>query len=376
MNELISTFDLGGNGPKVAIKDCINIKGMVTAGASKALAEGKPAAKNADVVDALINNDWHIVAKANMHEIAYGMTGINQYTGTPTNPQDKDRIPGGSSSGSAAAVGAGLVDMAIGSDTGGSIRLPAACCGVVGMKPTFGRVSRVGAYPQYTTLDCVGPFTRDIDMLIRAMSTIAPNFDEQAARKAVPAARIAMLKTTSNPAIINAIESAVKRAGYTSSALDLSHGMQSSFDASITLINLETWCAFGQLTGLDLYGDDIEKRLLMASKTTEQQRQIAELQRAAFSAEVDQALAQFDALILPTLPDFPPTFKELESGVSMITMSAHVRPFNVSGHPAITIPIAVEGTHLKAGLQLVGRKNADEALCAIAQHLEQYLQNN
>lgn len=375
MNEFISTFDLGGNGPKVAIKDCINIEGMVTSGASKALAEGKPAAKNADVVEALIKDGWRIVAKANMHEIAYGMTGINQFTGTPTNPQDIDRIPGGSSSGSAAAVGAGLVDMALGSDTGGSIRLPAACCGVVGMKPTFGRVSRVGAYPQYTTLDCVGPFTRNVDMLIRAMHSITPAFNEKAAREPIPhQANVALLNTDSNPLIIDAITQAVQRAGLTSHTIDLSHGMQSAFDASITLINLETWCAFGQLTGLDLYGEDIEKRLLLASKTTEQARQIAEQQRFAFSAQVDQALEKYDVLVLPTLPDLPPTFAELSSGVSMITMSAHVRPFNVSGHPAITLPIAIEGSHLKAGLQLVGRKNADEQLCAFALHLEQFLQ--
>lgn len=375
MNELISTFHLGGQGPKVAIKDCINIEGMVTSGASKALANGKPAAKHADVVEALLKDDWQIVAKANMHEIAYGMTGINQFTGTPTNPQDPDRIPGGSSSGSAAAVGAGLVDMALGSDTGGSIRLPAACCGVVGMKPTFGRVSRIGAYPQYTTLDCIGPFTRDVDMLIRAMNSITPAFDNTAARQPVKHAHVGLLKTNSNPLITATIENCIQHAGLSASTLDLSHGMQSAFDASITLINLETWCAFGYLTGLDLYGDDIEKRLLMASKTTEAARQIAEQQRFAFSAQVDQALTECDALILPTLPDLAPTFAELSAGVSMITMSAHVRPFNVSGHPAITLPISIQGSHVKAGLQLVGRKNADEQLCALALHLEQFLRN-
>ena len=112
------------------------------------LADAPPAPHHAEVVQRLLDTGWRITGKTNMHELAFGMTGINDFCGTPPNPQDATRIPGGSSSGSASAVGLKLVDAALGTDTGGSIRGPAACCGVIGLKPTFGRVSRQGVAPK------------------------------------------------------------------------------------------------------------------------------------------------------------------------------------------------------------------------------------
>lgn len=119
MNEYLCELSLGDvDGPTVAIKDSIDIAGYPTIAGSRALADTPPAVRHADVVERLLDAGWHIVAKANMHELAFGMTGINDYTGTPLNPQDPSRIPGGSSSGSAAAVGRRLVDAALGTDTG------------------------------------------------------------------------------------------------------------------------------------------------------------------------------------------------------------------------------------------------------------------
>ena len=129
-----------------------------------------------------------------MHELAFGMTGINDYTGTPQNPQDATRIPGGSSSGSAAAVGLKLADAALGTDTGGSIRGPAACCGVIGLKPTFGRVSRHGVAPRESSLDCVGPFAREMSMLVAAMHAITADFDAQAARASQGACKVGIVQ--------------------------------------------------------------------------------------------------------------------------------------------------------------------------------------
>jgi Asp-tRNA(Asn)/Glu-tRNA(Gln) amidotransferase A subunit family amidase len=125
-----------------AIKDTIDIAAYRTTAASGALANAPPAQRHATVVERVLAAGWCIVGKTNMHELAFGMTGINAFTGTPQNPQDATLIPGGSSSGSAAAVGLHLADAALGTDTGGSVRGPAACCGVIGFKPTFGRVSR------------------------------------------------------------------------------------------------------------------------------------------------------------------------------------------------------------------------------------------
>ncbi len=373
MNALIYKFHLGGDGPTVAIKDSINIAGMKTCGGSAALANVAPAEKNADVVDALLRDGWQIVAKSNMHELAYGMTGINEWSGTPVNPQDPARIPGGSSSGSASAVGAGLVDMAIGSDTGGSIRVPAACCGVIGMKPTFGRVSRIGVYPEYTTLDCVGPFTRTVPMLIKAMASIASAFDLSAAEKPQQVAHIGLVVTDSDALISDAIQTAFNTTGWQGEPIHLDD-MKASFDAGLTVINAETWKAFGYLTGSGKLGADVEKRLTLAGDTTPQAMALAEAIRLKITANINRALEKYDALVLPTLPQLPPTLDDIRTGVSVIAMSSLVRPFNLSGHPALTIPVPIAGMSLKAGLQLVGRKGEDEKLCALALHLEQTLQ--
>jgi amidase len=374
MTALIERFKLGGDGPTVAIKDCIDIEGMPTRGGSAALADAPPAAAHADVVRALLAGGWQITAKSNMHELAYGMTGINAWSGTPINPQDAARIPGGSSSGSASAVGAGLVDVAIGSDTGGSIRVPAACCGVIGLKPTYGRVSRIGAYPQRSSLDCVGPFARTMPMLIKAMATLAPDFDLAAASAPRASARVRLVGTDSDAAISAAVQSAFGATGWQGDSVTLD-GMQAAFEAGLVVINAETWAAFGHLTGQGKLGADIEKRLTLAGTTTDEARAEAERVRTAFSAVVDRALEHADALLLPTLPQLPPTLDEIAAGASVIAMSSLVRPFNLSGHPALTIPVPLAGRSLKAGLQLVGRKGEDERLCAMALHLEQVLQS-
>uniref|UniRef100_UPI0028AB14C1 amidase family protein n=1 Tax=Pseudomonas nitroreducens TaxID=46680 RepID=UPI0028AB14C1 len=168
MSTFVSEFILGGDGKRVAVKDSIDIAGYPTRCGTRALADAAPAECNAFVVDAVLNAGWQIVGKTNLHELAFGVTGINDWTGTPVNPMAPDRVPGGSSSGSASAVAAGLADIALGTDTGGSVRVPAACCGIAGLKPTFGRVSRDGVHPAQSSLDCVGPFAANMADLIAA----------------------------------------------------------------------------------------------------------------------------------------------------------------------------------------------------------------
>lgn len=371
-NALLSRFHLGGSGPTVAIKDCIDIAGQPTCGGSAALADARPAAQHADVVRRLLADGWQITARANMHELAYGMTGINEWNGTAVNPQDAARMPGGSSSGSASAVGAGLVDVSIGSDTGGSIRLPAACCGVAGFKPTYGRVSRAGAWPQASTLDCVGPFARNMDLIISAMASIAPGFDLAAARAPQAGARVKLVQADADPAIAAAVQAAFDATGWTGTPTGLAD-MQAAFEAGMVLINRETHTAFGHLLGQGSLGADIEKRLAAAGATSDEAVARAEQVRGAFTAAVDAALADADALLMPTLPALPPTLAEIRNGASVLTLSALVRPFNLSGHPALSIPVPIAGSKLKAGLQLVGRKGDDETICALGLHLEQAL---
>ncbi|MDR5836169.1 amidase [Caballeronia sp. LZ034LL] len=376
MSAFLQQFDLAtharADAPTIAIKDSIDIAGYATTAASRALADAPPAPRHAEVVQRLLDAGWRITGKTNMHELAFGMTGINDFHGTPRNPQDATRIPGGSSSGSASAVGLRLVDAALGTDTGGSVRGPAACCGVIGLKPTFGRVSRDGVAPRETTLDCVGPFARDMTTIIDVMLAIDPSFQGGQARQPASNARIAVVSVEADDDIQSAVATAVARSGLASHDIRL-EAMRDAFAAGLAVINAETWRAFGHLVGGGKLGVDIEARLQAAANTSEADLASAEQIRRRFADEVDRALAQADVLVLPTMPSLPITLEAARSGTSVIAMSSLIRPFNLSGHPALTLPVPIEGSALKAGLQVIGRKREDEKVCAVGAHIESML---
>ena len=139
------------------------------------------------------------------------------------------------------------------------------------------------------------------------------------------------------------------------------------------MINAETWQAFGALLKTGKVGSGVDTRLRAASLTTSSQLEMAEAVRRRFTTEVDEALQHVDVLVLPTLPDLPITVEAARAGASVIHMSSLIRPFNLSGHPALSLPLPLAGTHLKAGLQIIGRHGADEQVCAIAMHFESAL---
>jgi amidase len=359
---LVQELSMGGTGPTVVIKDCIDIAGTVTGCGSEAFASAAPALENAVVVEALLTAGCRIIGKANMHELAFGMTGVNGFHGTPVNPNWPDRIPGGSSSGSAVAVAAGLCDFAIGTDTGGSVRQPAICCGVIGIKPTFGRISRKGLSPKNSSLDCVGAFARDMDMIETAMAAMDPTFTSETLVNAPKLTRIKSdpVAEVGDP-LVYALMDAYPGMGYEC----LTH-FEAAFQAGMTVISYETAAAFGHLLdeGAPL-GADIRKRLTAARHVTEAQLAEAEAVRTAFTAEVDALLDQYDALVTPALPVIPPTLSEAQDPQTILPLTRFLRPFNLSGHPAITLP-ARTNSGLPIGLQLVGRKGEEARLCAIA----------
>lgn len=364
---------LGGahddGGPTVAVKDTIDIAGLPTRAGSRALEAAAPAAAHAAVVQAMLDAGWRIVGKTALHEFAFGMTGVNAWSGTPVNPHFPTLIPGGSSSGSAAVVAAGLVDAALGTDTGGSIRLPAACCGVFGLKPTFGRVSRRGVMPAVSSLDCVGPMAASMEALIAAMAAIDPTFDPVPAGDGAPVLGVAAVDA--EPAIRDAVARAVAAGGAVVRPVALP-SLAAAFDAGLTVINAETWAACGGWLDSGLVGADVATRLAKAAATTPEALAAAEEVRARFTAEVDRALTEVDALALPTLPGFPMALDEALAGRVDLRASALVRPFNLSGHPALSIPLPpVEDR--PASLQLVGRKGGDAALCAVGHRIAAHL---
>lgn len=366
MTIIVETLDLGGTGPRVVVKDTIDVAGTATRASSKSLEQAPLASQHADVVANLLAAGARLTAKVSLHELAFGTTGINHYTGTAMNPNYPGRIPGGSSSGSAAAVAAGLADFSLGTDTGGSVRIPACCCGVFGFKPTFGRVSRKGVMPSRTSLDCVGPFAASLPMLVRAMSMIDPTF---VAAQVPREAKVGVLRVTAEAAIQKVVHGALTASGLSLGNVELKH-FGAAYDAGMVVINRETFDACGHLLATGNVGADIAGRLAAAGQTTETALAEAEEVRQRFTEEVDLALTRFDVLALPTMPDFPLRIEDASDTRAVLGMTSLVRPFNLSGHPALSIPLGSE-SGLPVGLQLIGANGADEKLLAVAERLLQ-----
>lgn len=349
-----------GGGMRVAIKDCIDVAGETTAAGSRALAARPPAERDAALVARLRAAGCSIAGRVAMHELAYGVTGVNGWTGTPINPFYPRRVPGGSSSGSAAAVAAGLADIAIGTDTGGSVRVPAACCGVVGFKPSFGRVSRDGLTPASSSLDCAGPFARSVTDIEAAMAILASDWRD------VPAPekpRVAFIAASPDTAIADTALAAAK-AGAAVTLVSLPD-MEAAQRAGLHIIGRECSDAFSSLLESGLVGRDVHDRLTAAAQISDADIAAAETVRTCFTAAVDALLADYDAIALPTLPCPPPTLLDAADPAAAIPMTANCRPFNLSGHPAIALPVG-EANGAPVSLQLVGRRREDEALCALA----------
>src|ERR1700678_1455628 len=204
----IVRLEAPGDGPRLAVKDCIDVAALPTTVGCQLIAEqAKPAVSDASVVAAARRSGARIVGKTNLAELCWSASGKNPWSGTPVNPIDPERVPGGSSSGSAVAVGTGEADVALGTDTACSVRIPAACCGVVGLKTTWGRVPVEGVYPLARSLDTVGPLGADVAAVERGMALIEPGF---AARSGE--VRVARVRPETDPEVDPAVEAAIDAA--------------------------------------------------------------------------------------------------------------------------------------------------------------------
>jgi len=351
-----------------AVKDCIDVEGLPSQQGSAIFADIAPAGQDAALVAHLLaSGDWRLLGKLTMHELAFGVTGVNPFAGTAINPVWPDRIVGGSSSGSASAVAAGLMDMAVGSDTGGSIRLPAACCGVVGFKPSYGLMPRAGTHPALSSLDCTGPFARTVAMVVKAMQGMVPGFAPAPAMTSAP--RLIHVAVQAEDAVKAALDAAL--AGLASVPGDLP-ALEAAFGASLVIMGAENWAALGAYADHPGMGEDVRARLKAGGLQTAETIAEAEGVRAALIAQIDALLDGADALVLPTLPIVPPTLAESGDARAVVPLTRLVRPFNLSGHPAITLPIrTAEG--LPAGVQLVGRRGGDASLLSLAGYLARHL---
>ncbi|NLR70433.1 amidase [Novosphingobium sp. ERN07] len=365
---LSEACDLGDGPSRVVVKDCIDVAGMQTVQGSAVLRDAAPAPRNAATVAGILSDPrWRIIGKARMHEFAFGVTGINPACGTPVNPGWPTRIPGGSSSGSAVAVAGGLADVAIGTDTGGSVRMPAACCGVIGFKPTYGLVDRTGASPAVSSLDCIGVFARDVAMVEAMMQAIAPGFVPQAE----PSIQLGILQVQAEEAVAAPVRKALDTLG---GGVQITlPSLQDAFVAGMTIIGRESWNALKAHVDHPAMGEDVRLRVRAGGAVTDAQLAEAEAVRLRFAAEVDAALDRCDVLALPTLPVVPPLLADAGDAPALVPLTRLVRPFNLSGHPAISLPLRA-GHGLPVSLQLVGRRGEDAQLCAAARNVVQRLE--
>lgn len=363
MTVFVEEFSLGSNtNLVVGVKDNINVAGFVTAAGSKALSKNTPAKQHANVIKQIIQAGSHIIGKLNMHELAYGMTGINEFTGTPVNHLFPHYITGGSSSGCAVAVAQETVDFSVGTDTGGSIRVPAACCGVFGLKPTFGRVSREGVLPEFSTLDCVGPMALSASKIIEAMQIIDSTFSP--VTHELNSIRLGKVIVEADIIILAHVNELIDSTN-TKTINKTLPSIKEAFNAAMVLMNAEMWQSFGSLLDGGQLGEDVSTRLAKSKHISRDEIDAAEVVRFKFSDEVDEALKGVDALIFPTIPFFPMKIEQALNGLSDLTVSALTRPFNLSGHPALTVPIK-NRLNRPMAFQLVGRKGQDEVICEIA----------
>jgi aspartyl-tRNA(Asn)/glutamyl-tRNA(Gln) amidotransferase subunit A len=382
------------HGIPISLKDNINTAGIRTTAGSKILREFIPK-QDAVVVAQLKDAGAVLLGKTNMHEFAYGVTSNNPHYGPVRNPWDLSRIPGGSSGGSAAAVAAGLSYGSIGTDTGGSIRIPAALCGVVGLKPTWGRISCEGVVPLSPLLDCTGPLARSVcDVAILTVAIYVrvgrePNFAAPSTLRADPKKLCLglprqMFFDALSPEVRSAFDSALR---------DLSRLGMKTADVSIPMLD-ETEEAGNQIAWAEAtlfhqqrgyfpaqsadYGDDVRSRLEMGTKVSAVDFLGALEIQKQFVQQLHLAIAEahVDAIAVPTTPIEAPRLNQETSRIgaheypTRALLLRHNRPANLAGTPSLTVPCGFTRAGLPIGLQIMGGVSSENVLLRIANAFE------
>ncbi|WP_433467175.1 amidase [Spirillospora sp. CA-128828] len=367
MTTWIIRTDEPGDGPRLAVKDAIDVAGLPTTAGCRAVAErAGPAASDAPVVASARAQGARITGKVNLTELCMVADGVNPWTGTPVNPLDPSRVPGGSSSGSAVAVATGEADVAFGTDTAGSVRIPAACCGIAGLKTTNGRIPLDGVYPLSPTLDIVGPMGRDVAAVVLGMTLLEPGF---APVPYDPAGTIARLRVDGvDPAIDAAVDEALRRLGPITDVA--SEHYADAATANGMIISDEAWRLDGHLLAEPAR---LSGRIARRLQTMHEVSGAGKLDWAlgvkkALRAELDAILTRHAAIALPVLPCVTPEPDEADE--SDLVLTSLVGQINVAGLPAFALPVPLPGSHLPASVQLIGPADAEEHLCGLAAALE------
>jgi aspartyl-tRNA(Asn)/glutamyl-tRNA(Gln) amidotransferase subunit A len=403
-------------GMVVAVKDLLNVKGEITSCASRILSNFR-SPYDATVIAKIKAEDAIIVGKTNMDQFGMGSSNENSAFGPVRNPLNKEYVPGGSSGGSAAAVAGNLCSAALGTDTGGSIRQPAAFCGVVGLKPTYGRVSRFGLVAYASSLDQIGPITKSVPDAAFLLQTIAghdsrdstsapldvPLYDQLLDQKDVKGVRIGIpkeyfadgLDADSRKAIMNAVDG-LHQAGAEIIDVSLPHTeyavaayyIIATAEASSNLArydgarygvraasatDLQSMYVQSRTNGLS---DEVKRRIMLgtyvlSSGYYEAYYRKAQKVRTFIKNDFEKAFQKVDCLVTPTSPTT--AFKlgeKLDDPLKMYLSDIYTVSVNLAGLPAISIPCGIDSRSLPIGMQIIGKPFDESFILGIARFVE------
>jgi amidase len=340
-----------GGGPRLAVKDCIDIAGLPTTAGCPVVAEmAEPAHADAPVVTSAREAGARLVGKTGLTELCWSASGINHWSGTPANPRDPRRLPGGSSSGSAVAVAAGEADVAYGTDTGGSVRIPAACCGVAGLKTAHGRLPLKGVYPLAPSLDTIGPLGADVAAVEAGMRLLEPGFQLPAAAGTLSAGWVTVdgWRGEPDPAVDAAVGRALAAAGIAATRVP-GWDADAALGAVSVLIDAEGFRSNAYLMPyLRQHSPLVRRNLERGARLTRSDVALAEAARAAVTSVFTRLLADFPVLVVPTLLGQPPLLGE--RGFQLTALTA---PVSLAGLPALSLPVPGPGG-LIASVQVIG----------------------
>jgi aspartyl-tRNA(Asn)/glutamyl-tRNA(Gln) amidotransferase subunit A len=379
------------HGIPISLKDLYQTSGITTTGGSKILADWVPEA-DSTVARRLRQAGAVLIGKNNLHEFAYGATNENPHYGPARNPWNVERITGGSSGGSSAAVAAGIGYASMGSDTGGSIRLPAALCGVVGVKPTYGLVSRAGVLPLSWSLDHCGPLTRTVEDTALILNAIVGHdaSDPASASRVTPdlctaldrrmnGLRIGLLTEYMGDNVVPEIKDGVRAAltalqGQGASVEEVSVpevGHRNGVVAAILYSEASTVHERWLRTRGAEYGADVLERLRHGQRLAATQYLRGQQARRALMERFRTVFTGIDVLATPTVPILAPTLPESRGWAARSQLLGFTQLFNVLGLPAVSVPCGFSRNGLPMGLQLVGRPFEEETILRVAHTYEQ-----
>jgi aspartyl-tRNA(Asn)/glutamyl-tRNA(Gln) amidotransferase subunit A len=354
-------------GVPLAVKDLFDTAGLVTTYGSPLFADHVPAA-TAPAVAVLEAAGYGVVGKTNLHEFAYGTTSENPHFGVVPNPVAPGRVAGGSSGGNAAALVLGAADVALGTDSGGSIRIPAACCGVVGFKPTYGLVALEGCFPLAPSFDHAGPMAREVRTCEEALGVLVPSFEPRVLESLEDVAVAVAWLEDADPLVRARVEDAATAFPHHQQiTVPQPQGIDHLFMREVAGVHGELFAE-----NADLYGEDVRIKIERCLDVTEAEAGRAAERREEYREAVAGALDGFDLVLTPTLPCVAPPIGAGEPGDLGVRRSLirFTFPFNALGWPALALPCGAAEDGLPASAQLAGRPGADALVLAAGRLLE------